>query len=1585
MFENSSIKQQIIKKATEYKNNELFKKFIDAFYSYIPVDNQSDIQIDEFCEIAVSTYKNFLSRQAGESKVSISACRKNVEDKTAHNIVHIVNDDMPFIVDSVSEILFKRKYRVSKMVNALMHVERDKNGKAISIATVKEKKPNESVIFIRIIPVKSNEALKRLAAEIKNVLENVKYAVSDWKNMVVEAEDAKSWLDNSNFLDDPIENKNFLNWLIDDNFTFIGFREYDFSKAESQNNFELSIKKSFGVTRVEDSEFNQNLVEDIFASDINIWRNCGISIGKIREVSKVHRYSSYDYVCVIKREGESIVSAKIFLGLFVSRLEYQSVTNIPIIRKKVDSIVDRGGFEKSSFNGKELFSIVETLPRDELFQLSGDELFLTSMMIMSCLNNPRLIVFVRESRCKVFVNLLVFFPKSRLTSDITDKITSIIKKYIPGKLIGSKLNITSMNLAYVQISMKVKNNRELDIDIPKIEYQLDKTTSLWIEKFNHFVEETLRHEKATEIVNEYKKVFPAAYQNNFTINEAIEDIYFIEQLSAVNKTIFRLYKRQDDLRGCLNLKTYALNVKIDLYKIMPILENLGFNAIEERVFQLDKKVENRGVFIQEFVLDVCKKGQELESIKENVEDAIARVYQGVLKNDLINNLILNANLNWRQVYLLNAYCKYLLQIKTPHSQEFIKNTLVKHPILTRKIVAYFYSKFEKKNGQKKIELVRHEVQAELEKVLDNIEDKVFKKLIDVIDHTVRTNFFQKDTHGEFKNYISFKFDSQKIIDIPLPIPFKEIFVFSSVMEGIHLRGGKVSRGGLRWSDHPEDYRNEVLGLMKAQMTKNAVIVPDGSKGGFVLKNMDEYHSRDEIFAAGIKAYKVFLSGLLDITDNIVNNEIVKPQDVICYDEDDPYLVVAADKGTATFSDTANEISQNYNFWLGDAFASGGSAGYDHKKMGITAKGAWVSVSENLKSLNLDVDQDDFTVVGIGDMSGDVFGNGMLCSKHIRLHAAFNHMHIFVDPNPCAASSYKERKRLFDLPRSSWEDYNKDLISPGGGVFSRKAKYIDVTPEMADLFSISEAKIEPDHLIKKILCASVDLLWNGGIGTYVKSSKESHENVGDKPNDNLRVNGHDLKCKVVGEGGNLGFTQLGRVEYALNGGIINTDFIDNSAGVDCSDHEVNIKIAFGDAIEKGKIDIVERNKILDQMQSEVADLVLKDNLLQNTAISISHSASINLFEIKTKLIDQLKESINLNPELEFLPNSLEIARRGHEKLGFTRPEISVLLAYSKLSIYKNLINSKLAEDEYFKKYLVNYFPSKMQDDFMDEILNHKLRKEIIITGVSNHIVNHIGSYFFHDAQGYSGLQGCDIVRSYHIVWEIFKLEELWRETKLISKYSLRLEIYYKIRLFMQTSIYWFLRNIEQPLDVEETISIYSEKVGYLIDNIHIFIEKFKAKKFNKATEAYKEKGLSEDFARKLAILEDLYSAMDIANVSIQANVSVSDAVEVYFSVGQKFYYDWLINKASALQTDGYWKRMLTKTIKDDIYDQKRTLTTIIINTMKKVPTNNMLDKWCDLNKSKINVYNKFIDSIRSLEEIDYSQLVVSIKKGEVLVS
>lgn len=1585
MFENSNIKHKILRKATKYSKDKLFINFLDSFYSYIPIDDKKSYDIDEFRDISELMYKELQHKPRDDHKVNIYLQKdllpNTVGDDCQDNIIiTIINDDMPFIVDSITELLNKRRYEINHIINSLLSIERDNKGQAVKI-NCDVKCHNESIIYINLNSISTRDTIAALKADISKILKHVRFAVHDWALMLGKLNETLKWFKSKDQLLD--ENKDFIEWLLNDNFTFIGYREYVVREGLK---IITSKKEVLGINVIETSEFNNSIIEDVFLSNQILCQKKGVYVGKVREISRVHRYSSLDYVCVMTEGKNGGIRARVFLGLFVTRLDYQSVITIPLIRSKTEAVINKAGFDYKSFNGKELFSIIETLPRDELFQLTEDELFLMAMMILSSLKNPKLLFFVRENKCKVFLNLLVFFPKSRVTADIIDKIHKVISKTISGKIINSTLRFSSMGLVYVYISLKVKNNRLLCIDIPHIERELDNVTKQWNEHLDLYLKEKFDTPKANSLFLLYKNAFPSNYHSIYSLKNAVYDIEQIEKLSQIKNIIFNIYQEARCKRNHFKLKIYTYDDKLQLYKIMPVLDEMGFLTIDENVFQIDEKKLNKKVWIQDFSLYVEDRvTYNIEENKRNLQDAIVAVFNKKINNTLLNKLILKSSIVWREVLLLDAYCKYLLQIKFEYSQDLIKETLVNNATLVKLMIKLFNYRFKPHYKNKEEEnSVRSKIKSSMLRITSGTDYKIIKKFLELFDSTLRTNYFQKTPQGAYKDYISFKFNSSTIEDIPLPKPYAEIFVYSTRAQGIHLRGGKIARGGLRWSDRVEDYRTEVLGLMKAQVTKNAIIVPEGSKGGFLVHNASTLKTREELLEEGIECYKIFLRGMLDITDNVVNHRVLKPKDTVCFDGDDPYLVIAADKGTATFSDIANKVAEEYNFWLGDAFASGGAAGYDHKKMAITAKGAWVSVIEHFKYLNINPNKDEFTVIGIGDMSGDVFGNGMLLSQKIRLIAAFNHLHIFIDPKPDAAISYKERKRLFEMKKSNWSDYNNDLISRGGGVFCRHTKSIKLSKEIRELFDIKQKIIDPDCLIRHILTCKADLLWSAGIGTYVKASSEIHEQIGNKSNDNVRVNAKNLKCSAVSEGGNLGFTQLARIEYAFNGGCINTDFIDNSAGVDCSDHEVNIKIALESAVSSGHLKLSGRDKLLTSMQEEVVDLVLRDNYEQNKNISISVAYAVEFFEDYIKLIKTLRDRVSLNPALEFLPNKAELARRQQEKLGFSRPELAVLMSYSKIAVYNELINSKLPDDPYYTNFLINYFPKKMQSKFKNEIMNHGLKREIVATSITNEIVNNVGIEFFHLAQDYTGLSGCDIARAYSIVWKIFDLENMERSIDVIKNNQTRIELFHIVRTFLQTSIYWFLRNRPHPLNVLKIVDEFHVGISVLLDKIGSFIQGNVKNRFKLQVDYLVKKKIHSKLATQIACLDSLYSSMDIVLISNKTGVSVDEVATLYFDLGEKFSYNWMKEKADSLVKSGYWKKMLIKAIKDDIYDQQRELVTNILLTKKKEGEAS-LEAWSNKYKREIRIYCNFTKSVKLTEDVDAAKLVVMTKQGNILIN
>ncbi|MBT8143579.1 MAG: NAD-glutamate dehydrogenase, partial [Gammaproteobacteria bacterium] len=936
-----------------------------------------------------------------------------------------------------------------------------------------------------------------------------------------------------------------------------------------------------------------------------------------------------------------------------------------------------------------------------------------------------------------------------------------------------------------------------------------------------------------------------------------------------------------------------------------------------------------------------------------------------------------------EVTLLRAICKYLLQTGIPFSQSYIEETLCRYSNIAQLLVRAFEARFDPNCGPRTLQRRALANAQALDDQLDRVEtldgDRILRAYLAIISNTLRTNFYQDDEHGNAKGYVSFKLDSGKIPDLPLPRPRFEIFVYAPWVEGVHLRGGRIARGGLRWSDRREDFRTEVLGLMKAQTVKNTLIVPTGAKGGFVLKGDG---GTDDVRQRVSRGYRDFLRGLLDITDNLVDGEVVPPQQVLRHDDDDPYLVVAADKGTATFSDTANAIAAEYNFWMGDAFASGGSAGYDHKGMGITAKGAWEAVKRHFREVGVDVQNDPFTVAGIGDMSGDVFGNGMLLSRCIRLQAAFNHMHIFLDPNPDPERSYIERERLFNLPRSTWMDYDSELISEGGGVYSRQDKYIELSPEVCAMLDIDTPRLAPHDLIKAILRSPVDLLWNGGIGTYVKAATESQGDAGDRANDPVRVNGHDLRCKVVGEGGNLGLTQLGRIEYALNGGRVNTDFIDNSAGVDCSDHEVNIKILLNLALQKERLAASEREDLLAGMTDEVEVLVLRNNYLQTQAISMAESTAPGRLAEHAHLLRELEKRDEIDRSLEFLPDEEMIRDRRKTGLGFTRPELAVLLSYSKISLYARLSRSDVATDPYLSQELERYFPGPLQQRYADFMNEHRLRNEIIATQVTNSIINRMGPTFANRTFEETGVSAGNLARAYTIARESLSMREIWESIEALdnevpapAQYAMMIQT---ARLLRRATL-WLLDHELTGLGIANAIERFQAGISTIGGQMPELLSGQELRGFEDSIVAYTDLGLPQSLATRMAGLPSLYSGFDIVDVARRHDSDVATIAAIYYRLAAGLKLDWLREQIEHLKVDGRWQAMARNTLRDNLYELNRTLAENIVGDKKPENPAVAVSDWLEKHTDRIRRTQNTLEDMRVAGTLDFATLSVALQE------
>lgn len=1570
--------------------NASINTFIEQLYAHVPASELSAASSLSWWNIANQLLDFINKRTIGQPNIRIYApenTKGNIHSR--YSVIEIINDDMPFLVDSITAELNRHGLKIHQIIHPVINITRDKDGifQELTPSDKGEKNAHsESIMHIQVTRITDEELFPKIAEDLYRVLHNVKLAVNDWHPILQTLKKTTAHYttgNNNQTAVDFVEIRDFLNWLGNDNFVFLGSVS---TKISKDGKTDIISGSELGLVKTGDIAF-QLAKQSIANKAMPL-----IEVGKLNRMSEIHRTVYLDYVVVrIADNNGYITEEHRFFGLFTSSVYYQSATLIPVIRKKINAVIKRSGFSPASHNSKEFISIVEAFPRDELLQLSEDELFETCMGIHALYLRPRTQLFARRDNSGRFISCIVFIPRERFSASLSEKIQELLQESFSGIVANHYMQVSDARLARLHVIINTETASDGALELTDIQEKLEKISSLWVDSLRTSLVNELGEHDGDRLFYSYHDAFSAAYKDRFSADiAAFRDIQKTEDALKTEDVVFDLYQTETTPENLFQLKIYSPKSQLLLSDIMPILENMGFYAIDEHSFQIIKTGSAHSVWIQHFQLTAA--GSEtpaLETIKPLVEDALSVIWAKTIQDDGFNKLILQAALSWRQVVILRAYAKYLRQTGLTYSQSYVEEILAKHPLLSRKIVELFHTRFDpaqsegRENAVKSLGTI---IEAELAKVVSSAEDRVIRRFFDITLAMLRTNYFQMDNNNQHKSYISFKFDSSKVPELPLPRPYAEIFVYSARVEGIHLRGGKVARGGLRWSDRSEDFRTEVLGLMKAQMAKNSVIVPVGSKGGFVVKKVSPDNGRDIFMQEGIECYKTFLRGLLDITDNIIDGKIVPPLQVVRHDNDDPYLVVAADKGTATFSDIANSISNEYNFWLGDAFASGGSAGYDHKKMGITARGAWVSVERHFREQGIDTRTTDFTVIGVGDMSGDVFGNGMLLSPHIKLVAAFNHMHIFLDPTPDSATSFKERQRLFALPRSGWADYNPTLISQGGGVFERSLKTIPLSSEVQQALGITAEALTPEALINQILKAPVDLMWNGGIGTYVKASDESNEEVGDKTNDAIRINGAALRARVVGEGGNLGFTQRGRIEYAQNGGRINTDAIDNSAGVDCSDHEVNIKIALSKAVEIGTLNESSRNVLLEQMTDEVGTLVLRDNILQTQALTIAQMQGHSLLEMQARLMDILEQENILDRKIEFLPTDTEISRRIIAKEGMTRPELAVLLAYSKLSIYRNILDSSLPDETYFYNDLLLYFPAAMREKFSEAITNHPLRREIIATFVTNSMVNRVGSTFFHLTEKDTGLKGCDIARAYTITRDAFDLRNLWLEIEeLDGKIAVetQVQLFLEIEKLVHRATFWFLRNYPQPLTVASIVEDFSSTIKSLSGCLNSMLLGTAKDSYNEKLQHFMHMGVPEALAIKIAGLEALSSACDIVQVAKGGNFPVERVATAYFELGTRFRFGWLRSRTNKLTAETYWQRLSIDTMRDNLYDQQMRLTADVMKhaAQKEGP----LAYWCVQNAKQIERYDTFINDLKSYETVDFSMIVVAEKRVESLLS
>lgn len=1571
--------------------------FAEQFYGTVALEDLHAWDIDDLYGAVVNFWSLIDERKSHETKIHIyNPDFERHAWQTTHTVVEVICDDMPFLVDSMRMVI----NRMGLASHLIVHmggikVKRDKQNRISEVfprgAKSSSSVLNEAPIFMQIDRQTDPAVLEKLHKNLQRALDDNRIIVEDWDKMRSEVRDAISELSKvANVLDasEVQETKALLNWIEDHHFTFLGMRDYKLVKKEKDTLLEAIPNTGLGVLRDSLATGHTRNISAMAPEAQEFTRSPRILVmSKTNNLATVHRNAYTDYIG-IKRfndKGEVIGERRI-IGLYTSAAYHTNPKQIPFLRHKVALVMENSKLNPRSHSGKVLLNILETLPRDDLIQASEDELLEIAMGIFYMQERKRIRLFARMDVYRRFVSCLVYIPKELVNTELRLAMQKILADSFNGQDIDFSTQFSESVLARIHFIVRVDPNNIPDFDLKDIERQLIEAGRSWTDDLQHHLYDADGEEHANAIFSRYRNAFPGAYTDVFSPRTAVYDIKHIEMLTPENPLEINFYRPLDESEHNFRLKIYQHHSTIPLSDVLPILENLGLRAISERPYEL-KFDDGKVTWVNDFALQYNKDSEiHLDEIKELFQTAFAQVWFDNAENDGFNQLVLSAGLNWREVAVLRTYAKYFKQIGFTFSQEYMEAALNHNIEIAKKLVKLFSIRFNvsvSKKREIRFTSLVEEIYADLENVSNLDEDKIIRQYVHAISSTLRTNFYQTDVNGQYKNYISIKLNSKNIPGVPKPQPMFEIFVYSPRFEGVHLRCGKVARGGLRWSDRREDFRTEILGLMKAQQVKNSVIVPSGAKGGFVPKHLPINGSREEIMAEGIACYQLFIRGLLDITDNYEDGQVIKPQHVLSYDEDDPYLVVAADKGTATFSDIANAISLEYKFWLGDAFASGGSVGYDHKKMGITARGAWESVKRHFYELDYDIDTKDFTVVGIGDMAGDVFGNGMLMSRHIKLVGAFNHLHIFIDPNPDAEKTYKERERLFNLPRSNWTDFDKALISKGGGIFNRSAKSIPVSPEMQKVFGIKQTQIEPNELIKTILKAKVDLLWSGGIGTYVKASSENNVSVGDRANDGTRVNAKQLRCRVIGEGGNLGLTQLARVEYTLNGGMVYTDFIDNSGGVNCSDKEVNIKILLNSIVTAGDLTPKQRNELLGEMTGEVSKLVLRDNYLQTRAISLTASQALRGLELQSRYINELERTGKLDRNLEFLPDDKALMDRKSKGQGLTRPDIAVLMCYSKTILKEQILASDVPEDNFMNQVLVTAFPKPLQERFTQQMQDHRLRREIIATRLSNIINNEMGFTYVYRLQEETGASVAQIVRAYMIARTVLDLESIWKQieelgTKISAHKQIEMMMYY-VRLSRRVTR-WFIRAQRRLVDVTQTIKLYSEGVKELKKSMPVVLGPVNRAAYDEQYQSLIQEGIPAPLAHELTVTRGLFSAPDLIEIAHLKGMTIAKVAEIYFGIEEYLDIAWLRSQIIVHTTENNWESLSREALRDDLDWQQRQLAAGIMSFDNKTKDlDACLNAWGTLHSELIERWRFIVNDLKSSSVLTYTMYFVAVRE------
>ncbi|NUS73332.1 MAG: NAD-glutamate dehydrogenase [Corynebacteriales bacterium] len=1570
-------------------------KALSALYwRYLPAEQLTDRSPDDLAAEIQTHLELAAVRVPGQVLLRI----RNPEPETAPSVIEIATDDMPFLVDSVTAALAQLGVAINMFNHPQPVVRRDLQGQLLDVRV--DADPDapqagdlvESWMRIEVNRLAPDDA-QAIEERLLRVLGDVREAVEDWAPMRAKALAIADELASADLPvpeKDVLDSRALLQWLVDDQFTFLGYRDYRLVHADDGDYLESVPGTGLGILRAENAgprkitQLPQQVRDHLLEPRLLI-------ITKANSRSTVHRSAYMDYIGLkVFDSAGKVVGERRFLGLFSSSAYFQSVRNLPVISRKAEEVIQRSGLSMRSYSGKDLLSILETYPRDELFQVRTEELFDTVMSVLQLQGKRSLRLFARRDMYGRFVSCMVYLPRDRYNTRTRIKMQEVLVKAFDGVGVDYTARVSEGTLARVRFVVRVEPHSTMDdVDVPALQAKLIEVTRWWEEDFSDALLEAMPSDEARRLFDTYAQAFGEGYKAETRVTTAVADVLRLDQLTEKGQIAVHLHANDEKSDDEILFTIYQRGDGMPLSQVLPVLQSLGVRVLHERPYQVDDR------WVYEYGLALAPGTEEdldLQQVGRAVEDAFTACWRGDAEVDGFNELVLKAGLTWDQIVVLRAYARYFQQAGTRYSQNYMQQALAKHPNIARALVSLFDAKFNPEFSGDSAAAVT-EQQAVITDGLDSVDalddDRIIRAFMLMINGTLRTNHYRRDEHGNRRQYLSLKFDSESIPFLPKPHPKYEIFVYSPKVEGVHLRFGRVARGGLRWSDRHEDFRTEVLGLVKAQMVKNAIIVPTGSKGGFVVKQPPVGGDRAAQIAEGIACYKLFISGLLDITDNLVAGKIVPPSNVVRHDGDDSYLVVAADKGTATFSDIANEVAQSYGFWLGDAFASGGSYGYDHKKMGITARGAWESVKRHFRQLGVDTQSQDFTVAGVGDMSGDVFGNGMLLSQHIRLVAAFDHRHIFLDPNPDAATSYAERQRLFDLPSSSWADYDSSLISAGGGVFARSLKSIPLSEQVREALGTDATELSPAELIQAILRAPVDLLWNGGIGTYVKASTELHSQAGDKSNDATRVDATELRCKVVGEGGNLGLTQLGRIEFALSGGRINTDAIDNSAGVDTSDHEVNMKILF--SLAEG-LSFEDRNTLMGTLTDEVAELVLRNNYAQNNALMLGTHLAPKLVSVHRRLITEMEREGRLDRPIEFLPSDDEIAEREVNGGALSSPELSVVLAYVKIGLKEDILASDLPDDPACAALLHNYFPAGMREKFADLMADHPLKREIIATSLVNNIVDHGGLTFVYRAAEETGASSVDVARAYLVIRGVFDLDSLWAQNEALDNkvdVAAQLAVSARLRRVLDRGVRWLLQTRGGTIDVRAEIERLGGGVAELLPTVGEFFVGHEVKAVRGYIETLTELGVPASLAVPTVNALHGFGLLDVVELAQQRDLPPLVVAKVYFTASERFAIADLLERISGLPRHDRWTALARMAIRYDLYAVLAGITADVLaragERVTSASAEALLDEWVELNRVRIERVASTLNMLTVDAKPDLATLSVLLRQLRSLVS